>query len=117
MKIERGIVVVGTDNKIMVKSVGAIYYLPQLIEPIEFNLNDKVLGVVTDNKFHIIFNFKLSVGTNYLGYYSKKWIEDNFKVQTIRGLNPSTFDPYNSEYELGEELELNRNQVLSITTL
>ena len=41
MKTERGIIIAGTDNKILVKSVGAIYYLPPLMEPIEFNLNDR----------------------------------------------------------------------------
>ncbi len=115
MKLERGIIVVGNDNKIMVKCAGAIYDLPPLIEPIELNLNDKVVGVIVDGVFNIIFNFKLGVGTTHFGYYTKKWIEDSFELQTIKGFNPITFDPYNSEYELGEELELNRNQVLSVT--
>jgi len=115
MKINRGIIVVGIDNKIMVKSAGAIHELPPLTEPIEFNLNNKVFGVIVEGKFNIIFNFNLSLGKNEFGYYSKKWIEDTFNIQTIKDFNPSTFDPYNSEHELSEEIELNRNQVISVS--
>lgn len=111
----RGIIIVGNDNKLQVKCPGAIYDLPPLIEPIEFNLNDKVIGVLNEKTFNIVFNFNLSSGKSEFGYYTKKWIEDDFKIQTLKDFNPTTFDPYNSEHELSEEIELNRNQVSSVS--
>ncbi|MBK9283519.1 MAG: hypothetical protein IPM51_04285 [Sphingobacteriaceae bacterium] len=79
-----------------------------------FNINDKVIGV-NRWEINIIFNFNLSSGKNEFGYYSKKWIEDTFKIQTLKDFNPTTFDPYNSEHELSEELELKRDQVISVS--
>lgn len=115
MKLQRGIIIVGNDNKLQVKCPGAIYELPPLTEPIEFNLNDKVFGVIVEGQFNIVFNFNLSSGKNEFGYYTNKWIEDDFKIQTLKDFNPNTFDPYSSDYELSEVLELNRNQVTRVS--
>jgi hypothetical protein len=115
MKLHRGIIIVGNNNKIQVKCPGSIYDLPPLIDPVEFNLNDKVIGVIIEEKFNIIFNFNLSSGKNEFGYYTKKWIEDDFKIKPLIDFNPLTFDPYNSEYEFSEEIEFNRNQVISVS--
>ena len=39
---------------------------------------------MNEKTFNIVFNFNLSSGKSEFGYYTKKWIEDDFKIQTLK---------------------------------
>lgn len=114
MNLVKGIIVVTTDNKLMVKTAGAIYNLPPLYEPISFNINDKVFGIVIDNLFNIIFTLIMVNGDVIIGYYKEKGISEIFTFIEILNFNEIRTDVYNSEVEVSHIINIHNGNVKQI---
>ena len=115
MEITRGIIELDNSNTLKVTSIGASYSLPKFTVPVSnYKINEKVNGIVIDDVFNVIFQFKMNDGLIYYGYYTSTNIDNVFKIQKILNYHPSSFDAFKSNYELGDELELEMNQIKEI---
>lgn len=115
MEIKRGIIELDNSNTLKVSSIGAIYNLPKFTVPVtNYKINEKVNGIVTDDVFNVIFQFKMKDGLINYGYYTSTNIDNKIKIQKILNYNPSAFDAFKSNYELDEEMELDMNQIKEI---
>lgn len=115
MEITRGIIELDNNNTLKVSAVGAIYNLPKFKLPIEnYKINAKVHGVVIDDTFNVIFNFKMSGDNSLYGFYTSNEINNTFKIKVVQNYQPTSFDAFNSNYELGDELTFEMNQIKEI---
>jgi hypothetical protein len=113
MKIERGILSVNTSNEIIVSSPLNIYKLSMesLLER-EFRSNEKLLGVIVNNIFCKCEDFELKNKERIFGYIKKNDLDNStITIQTIEDFNRKIFDPFNSNYILGKEININKNEL------
>lgn len=106
IKIERGILGINSSNELIVRSPMHVYKInsESLLER-EFKSNEKVIGVVIDNKYSICEEWELNDGEKAFGYIVKNDLgKSTLQVQTIIGFNVANFDPFNAKYNLGEEV-------------
>lgn len=106
MNIIKGIIAISPDNKLIVHGVGAIYNLPPQYNAINFNINDKVFGVIIDNKFEIIYEFKLKNGNVHYGYYYEVGIPEDFSIIPIENFNKIKNDIHFTEVELSNPIKI-----------
>lgn len=77
-----------------------------------YHVDEKLLGFLSNHKFNICQEFKLSDGRSLFGYISKQDFDSSvIRVRLIEGFDQNTFDPYNSTYHLAEEIILNPLEV------
>ena len=104
MKIERGIIGYNHLGEMIVRSLGHIN--PVNIESQYKNIlreNDKVLGIISSNKFCICSEFKNRDGSVVFGYLFEIPQEaTSISIQSIIGFNQQSYDQFKSEYALGE---------------
>lgn len=113
MKIEQGILSVNTSNEIVAYCPLNIYKLSMesLVER-EFKSNEKLFGIVIGVIFHRCEDFNLISGQNIFGYIKKNDLGNStITIQTIEGFNKKIFDPFNSNYLLGKEIKINKNEI------
>lgn len=115
MKIERGILGINSSNELTVSSPKHNYKISKesLLER-SFKSDEKVLGIVKDGVFNILEELELGNGKKLFGYIVKNDLGTaTLKVQTIEGFHQQTFDPFNSEYNLGAEVVIKKVELLS----
>jgi len=106
MKIERGIIILD-EQGIVVRSPGHIYHLNnETFFRQSLNDNDKVLGVIVNNKFSVCREFIATSGHFVFGYISTQPNLNQLKVQTIDDFDPNKFNPFEAEYSFGEEVNI-----------
>lgn len=104
MKIERGIIGFNNWNEMIVRSPGHVYHLNNTTYYYKgLNENDKVVGVIVNNKFSVCREFISTNGRFIFGFVIKELSPKTIKVQTIREFDPNKFDPFNADYNFGEE--------------
>jgi hypothetical protein len=113
IKIERGILQF-ENNKAVVFSPGHSYQLNivSLINA-EYVADDKLLGVIIENKFNICDEFNLTDGRKYFGFITGNGFDSlAIRFQIISGFDKYVFNPYiNNEYELGEEIVISKTEI------
>jgi hypothetical protein len=103
MKIERGIII-ADEQGIVVRSPGHIYHLNNETFFIQsLNDNDKVLGVLVNNKFSVCREFITTTGHFVFGYIQKEFPKE-LSIITIDDFDLNSFDPFNAHYTLGKEV-------------
>lgn len=103
MKIERGIIGYNNRNEMIVSSVGHIYHLnKEYFLGKSLKENDKVLGVIVDNRFSICREFISIDGWFVFGFITDVVSSNQVQIQTINKVDSHNFDPYFSDYMLGE---------------
>lgn len=105
IKILRGIICHDINNQFKVYSPGHIHYLNhKRYHEESLKEGQKVLGVIIHNQFNICREFISNAGEFVFGYVIRK--DDPGKqllIQTIPGFEPNTFNPYETDYNIGEE--------------
>lgn len=102
MKIERGIIGYNNRNEMIVRSPGHIYHLNnESFFSRSLKENDKVLGVIVDNKFSVCREFISEKGEFIFGYLKDKSSLSQLKIQTFIKFDQNLFNPYSSDYTLG----------------
>lgn len=87
----------------IVSSAGHIYHLSK-----EYFLgkslkeNDKVLGVIVNNRFSICREFISIDGWFVFGFITEEVSSNQVQIQIINKFDSHKFDPYDSNYTLGE---------------
>ncbi len=105
MQIKRGVVGFNNRNEMIISSPGHIYYLNNnSFYNKTLNENDKVFGVIINNKFSICQEFITLKGYYVFGFIN----EENFNmkkvfIKTIENFEYNLFNPFEAEYSLGEE--------------
>lgn len=102
MDIIRGIIGFTTDGKIGVDSPFHFYDL-KINEPYTDKLekDDKLLGVIINDVFHICYECATNDVNENLGYIVGSSNENTIEVQTIKGFDKTKFNPYEPSYEIG----------------
>lgn len=102
MKIERGIIGFNNRNEMIVRSPGQIYHLNnESFFSRSLKENDKVLGVIVDNRFCVCREFISEKGEFIFGYLQGQASFKKTRIQTLCGYDQTAFDPYFSDYILG----------------
>ena len=102
MKIERGIIGFNNRNEMIVRSPGQIYHLNnESFFSRSLKENDKVLGVIVENKFNVIREYITNKGEFIYGYLLQK--SKPGIIQSISNFNPNNYDPFRSIYKLGPQ--------------
>jgi hypothetical protein len=112
-KIERGILSVNSSNEIIVSCPMSIYKISKesLLER-DFKANEKLFGVILNNVFHKCDYFKLKNQIEVYGYIMKNDLANStLHIQTIDGFHERAFDQYNSDYLLGKEIIVSKNEI------
>ena len=117
MKIERGILVVNDNANLLVRAPMQLYNLSTTsMWEIETKIGGKllsVIGVIVDKKFCICNEYKLKDGKTLYGYITNNDFTNNIvRIQTINGFDLKNFDPYNSDYVLGEVIEVKKDDII-----
>lgn len=102
-KIERGIIM-SDEQGMVVRSPGHIYHLNnETFFSQSLNDNDKVLGVIVNNKFSVCREFISTTGYFVFGFVTKELSSNRLQVQAINEFDPNKFNPYDSHYTFGKE--------------
>lgn len=112
VKIERGILNIEAGES-WVRGVGFIATLnPQSTFERSYINDEKVLGIIRDNKFDLCHELELTDGQKYFGYIVNNGFGSTaIRVRLINDFNLVTFDPFNSSYELGEEKVIQKEAI------
>ncbi len=115
VKIERGIICSTEPNKeIAVKGAGFLARLnTKSLYERTYNVDEKVLGFVIDNSFNVCHLFQLKNGEEFMGYIVNNGFGSTaIRVRLIPSFSIVKYDPYNCEYELGEERVIKKDDVV-----
>lgn len=110
MEIIRGIVGENNRQELKVMSVAAMSSINNQLEGIKLKIDDKLLGVIINNKFNICYNIGLKNGQNQFGYVFKM-TDNNYEIQTFEGFDKNQFNPFDANYILGKELSISISEI------
>lgn len=116
VKIERGIIDISQTHydEVWIQGAGHRWKLNiKSLAEREYSNNEKVMGIIIDNEFHLFHQFKLNDGREYNGYIvNNDPIATAFGFQTIEKFDINKFDPFKAEYSLGEKVTLKKANVI-----
>ena len=116
MKIIRGIVttVVHRNERFKLNAVSAqhMYDINDLYNA-GLNPEDRVIGVVINDKLNLCYDIVLNNRNSAFGYFIEK-NDTRFKLQLIEGFNKFQYNPYKNDYLLGQQISFNENEIKSI---
>lgn len=116
LKIERGIIQAEMDDT-WIMGAGFRYKLnPQSMFERSYKNGEKVLGIIHDNKFDLCHEFEFTDKSKCFGYIVNNGLGSTaIRVRLIDGFNLTSFDPYNPNYELGEEKVFKKESIVGFS--
>jgi hypothetical protein len=116
MKIERGIIIADQYSDVKVSTVGCVYPL-NLSSMIDrtYYVNQKLFGVILENKYCICHELRLKSGERYFGYILNNTFNCTaFRFQLILDFKQQDHIGFNliKKYSLGEQILLKKENIL-----
>jgi hypothetical protein len=79
------------------------------------NVDERVLGVVIEERFNLCYEIFLENGKKVFGYFISSNIPGHYLIQEINIFNRSAYNPFETTYSLGEIFEVNPDEIMSTT--
>ncbi len=98
-----------------VLTVGFLFDIDETILPVKLNENEKVLGVVLDDKFNICYDVKLNNEEKAFGYFTENDSKGNYTFQVIEGFSRQAFYPFEPTYKKGKKIGINQADIKTIS--
>ncbi|OFY87774.1 MAG: hypothetical protein A3F72_02730 [Bacteroidetes bacterium RIFCSPLOWO2_12_FULL_35_15] len=91
------------------------YQIEEAFLPIKIKEEDKILGVVQDEKYKICFEICLNNEEKLFGFIVEKDDSENYLFQLIDGFNRQTYNPFETVYPQGKRIGINEADIKSIS--
>lgn len=115
VKIQRGILITDENWDFGVKTVGGIYKLnTKSMTDQTYSVNQKLYGIILENKFCICHTLSLKTGESYFGFIlNNTFNSPSFRFQTINGFSgiDSNSSDLLKECDTGLEIILKKEAV------